>query len=377
MRAATGAAVVEPGAVRSPFSLGFSPAALVLWWGATHLDGARAGNGGGLGFSAGREAAVAWASADAAAPAQTASRAAEAGILGINAAGDVVLEGRVALEPGGFAVDWTSPAGSPWSLHFLAVGGSEVEAAVGSLESPAASGRVHVEGFDVEPDLVLLAPTGTEGFDQARRGLSAAIGAAAGRRQAGASYVSRDGVAEAEVGGAQRGDAALVAAADRGGLAALGRLRRDALEWDTVWPTPRRVPYLLLRGLRAKVGTAKGPVEPGSRKVRVGFRPQGLLLFTWGLSYRPGPTDIGRLCVGAATPEAQGCLSWDDRDTPGPATATHVRSSTRDGLVVTNTQTGGIHAAASVSSFDRRGFTLDWSASDGHEREFAWVALGG
>lgn len=377
MRVATGAAVIEPGTDRLTVPLDFAPTALVLWWGATEPDGVRAGNGGGLGFCAGRQAAVAWASADAVAPTQTARRAAESGVLGIDAAGGVILRGEPALEAGGFAVDWSSTARSPWTLHYVAVGGSDVEAAAGSLESPRVTGRAAVNGLGSEPDLVLLAPTGPESFDQAQRGLCAAVGAAAGRRQAGASYVSRDGAVEAEVGGAQRGGAALVTAADLGGLAALARLEGGALDWETVWPTPRRVPYLALRGMKARVGTARGPTEPGSRKVRVGFRPEGVLLFTWGLSHRPGPADIGRLCIGAATPDAQGCLSWDDRDTQEPATATHVRSSTREGLVVTNTQTSGIHAAASVSSFDRRGFTLDWTASDGHEREFVWVALGG
>ena len=44
-------------------------------------------------------------------------------------------------------------------------------------------------------------------------------------------------------------------------------------------------------------------------------------------------------------------------------------------VTVTNTQTGGIHAAAALASIDRDGFTLDWTSSDGLQREFAYVAL--
>ena len=45
-------------------------------------------------------------------------------------------------------------------------------------------------------------------------------------------------------------------------------------------------------------------------------------------------------------------------------------------LVVTDTQTGGVHAQAALKSIDDRGFTLDWTESDGKPRQFGYVALG-
>jgi hypothetical protein len=380
--AAKGAFVVEAGTGRQALSLGFEPSAVIFWWGETAAEGVARGNSGGLGFCAAQQAAASWVSADGVTPTQTASCADEVALLGIDPAGAISIRGDVALAPDGFAVAWSPSPSSAWTVHYLALGGSDLAAAVDWLESPRASGRQLVRGLGFEPQLLLLAPTGAETLGRPQRGLIAGIGAASRRAQAGASYVSRDGANEGEVGGAQRSDAVLVATADRAELAALGRLRSFApggfeVDWSVVWPTPHRVPYLAIGGVRCKVGTARGPVSPGTKRVRVGFRPEALLLFTWGLSPRNEPTDIGRLCIGGATAEALGCVSWDDRDVPATTTSTHVCSSTRDVLLVTNTQTGGIHAAASTASFDRRGFTLDWGDSDGHERELAYVALAG
>jgi hypothetical protein len=354
------------GAGADRLDLPFAPDALVLWWTRQDGEGVAPGNSGGIGFwAAGKARAAAWVSADGAEPTRTARAADEVAVLGIDPEG-VAVRARIGS---GLSLDWEG--GGPWAVHYLALGGL-AGARAGWLEE-----RV---GTPFTPDLVLVAPVGAERAGAVERGLTAGLGAAGRRAQVGAAFTSRDAVPEADVGGELRRDAALVAVASRHETEALARIDLGddgfRVDWERTWPTPRLVPYLALGGARCAVGTAAGPAAPGTRPIRVGFRPEALLLFGWGLAPRPpGPTDIARLCVGAATADAAGCAGWDDRDVPERPTATHVCSSTRDVFLVTNTQTGDLHAAARVQSLDRRGFTLDWTRSDGHERELAYVAL--
>lgn len=369
--------------------LGFEPAAVIFAWARQAGEGMGLGNCGGFGFTAkgGASAAVAWASDDGATPTRAMRLADEAALVGLDHAGVERPSMRAVFassDADGFTLDWPTPPASSWLVHYLALGGPSVTgASVGRFSSPVSPCRQRVGAPGFRPDLVLLAPTAVAELSTPVRGLFAGLGAAAGRRQqAGAGFVSRDSADEGEVGGGQCSDAALVAVADRDEFAAFGRivsLDGDGLtiDWSSVWPSPRHVFYLALAGVRCKVGVDYSPTAPGPRRTRrVGFRPEALVLFTWGLRGSSRPTDIGRLCLGTASSiERSGCVSWDDRDVGARPTSTHVHSSTRNILVVTDTQTGGVHASASLLSLDGDGFSLDWTRSDGHRRQFAYVAL--
>jgi hypothetical protein len=263
-------------------------------------------------------------------------------------------------------------------VHYLALGGASLSS--GRVGWLAPERRVALEAR--HGDLLLFAPASAEPIPVPN--LAVGIGAAAGRSQAGAAFASRDGAEAGDVAGAQRDDAAILVVRDATTMATVGRtvrsgLRNVAVRWSPVAPAAGRVAYLALAGLRCKVGVDVSPPAPGSRSTKgIGFRPEAVLLFSWGLHAKREPTDIGRLCVGGATsPSASGCAGWDDRDVDARPSTTHVCSSTNDVLLVTNTQNGGIHAAASLASIDDDGFTLEWTRSDGLQREFAYVAVAG
>jgi hypothetical protein len=358
LRAATGALVLgtPDGSVR--LEPGFEPRALVLWWAAA-ADGVARGNAGGIGFAAGdTSAAVAWASADAAEPTASATATDRTALLGVDPASKAaVTRGEVA----GTALRWSGAAPGS-TVHWLALAGDAITRA----RAGHTAGRVRL-GF--RPALVLVAPTSSGA------GLLAGLGAATAGAQVGTSYRSADGMPESDVAGVQLAGAAVVIPADRNTIEAAEPVRFH----DDGFEVGREVVYLALGGgLVCRVGTAASPRRPARGRVRrVGFRPDALLLFTWGLSAREQPSDIGRLSIGAATAVAQGSAGWDDRDVPVRPTSTHSRSSTREAVVVANTQTGGIHASASVASLDVDGFTLDWAVSDGPARQVAYVALAG
>jgi|RhiMetdeSRZDD1v2_1073273.scaffolds.fasta_scaffold05486_2 hypothetical protein len=318
--------------------LGFRPAALVAWWSRQDGHGVGSGNRGGIGFWTSEHcAAVAWASEDGTPDARTAHAAEPVAILGLaGASGEVAMRAQVEFGPDGVTLTWTPPPMEPWLVHFLALGGASIRSAqVGWAPSAPAAGGA---------DLVLVAPAG---------GATIGIGAGDGRRRAAAGYSVAPGSAPGAVSGAQRTDASIVD---------LGR-------------PVRRACYLALAGVRAKVGADVSPTRPGPRQTRVGFRPEALLLFSWGLAASRRPRGIGRLCLGGAAGPESGCVGWDDRNATAEVTATHVRSSGDDVLVVADTRTGGIHARAKLTGADDGGFTLDWSAADVVRRQFAYVAL--
>jgi hypothetical protein len=350
--------------------LPFEPTAIMLWWTRQADHGVRPGSSGGIGFWAGGAArAAAWASDDGAAATRTSRCADEVAVIGLSPAQPVLSGTIVATDGSGFALEWTGAG--PWLVHYLALGGV-TGAKVGWLADEVETGFA--------PDFVLVAPVSVEKPHTLERGLVAGLGAAAATGQAGATYTVRDCAAPGEVGGAELGSAAVIAVASRREFDALGRIslqpRGFSVAWERRPPTPRFHPYLAVGGIRCAIGMAVSPRKPGRRRTRgVQFRPEALIVFSWGLAPRLEPADIGRLCIGAGTDEAVGCAGWDDRNVEAQATMTHVSSSAEDALLITNTRTGTLHAAGRLRSLDRRGFTLDWWASDGSEREFAYVAL--
>lgn len=373
------------GAVGGGSALDFEVRAAVLWWSRQDGEGVEPGNRGGLGFWApGAGVSIAWASDDDVTPTRTATRAADKALIGLESAdGELAMEAEdLSFAAGGTVLRWSTSPTERWIVHFLALGGDGLAGArLGWVASPTAPGPARLDLTDVRPDLVLFGSTRADSRLAPVSGLSIGVGAASGCGQAAAGYASRHGAPSGDVGGAQRSDAAALLVRDRHELALLGSMALGdggdpVLDWAVAGPDRHLVCYLALEGPHCTVGTAVSPTKPGARRTRVGFRPDALLFYTWGLPSSAEPTDIGRLCVGAAGGGKAGCSSWDDRDWGASRAATHVSSSSRDVVAVTNTQTGSYHAAASLARVDGDSFTLDWSVSDGKYREVAYVALG-
>lgn len=364
---------------------GFAPRAVLMWWTCQEGDGAASENRGGIGFAAvdGQSGAIAWISRDGAEVASSASWAGDEALAGLTDSdgAEPALRARVELTDGAVVLH-PSVNQQPWRVHYLALGGIAVHAETGWLAAPSGPGEQRLElGFDA--DLILLVSAAVQARGVVSRGMSVGFGAASGlRMQAAAAFGSPDGAPPGAVGGAQGCHAAVLGLTDRSRIDTLARLRRFDSEGITIdWqqsPHPRQLLYLALGGTRCRVGAARSPAKPARvRTWRLGPRPQAIICFSWGLGPAADARDICRLSLGAsASSTATGSTSWDERDTPGPTTATHVHSSTEHLLLVSNTQTGELHASARLIGLDRLGFTLGWDHSDGRERQFLYVLLG-
>jgi hypothetical protein len=364
--------------------LGFEPKAVVLWWTRQSDEGVVKGNEGGIGFWAPGSSGVAtgWTSANGVSRSRAYSAHGHSVVIcPTGTSTNRCPEGRIgSVHEDGFVFAWVVPPDTRIMCHFLALGGEAIHAQTGSLTLPEGGGRVDVPLRDIRPDVIFVCPAGATAG--AAVGSLAGFGASDGRRQAATSYSVADGALPGRVATAQRTDAVLVLAAHERKLLGRARLRtsrRPSLDWVPAERVGCDLLYLAVTGLRCRVGATEAPPARSTRRVRrLGFRPCALVFSTWGLAPSRDAKRIGRLALGAVStePSRSVCASWDDRPINAPETATHARSSATEAVVVADSRTGGVHAAASVDSVDDDGFTLAWTVSDTPRRQVLYVALG-
>lgn len=359
--------------------LGFRPRALVLWWCRERSGGCA----GGFGFATdgGGDASTAWAADDALAPGVLcrSGSAAPLHFLDDPEAPGLASRGRVLFADHGFAVECDRGLEHPWLVHYLAVGGSDVRAAVRDfvLDRP---GSVAVGGLGFTPAAVLAAVGAGAKAGEPRSGLAVGFGAAAGLgNQVAGGFVSR---AEGEgtiAGGAQSSGAiAIVPAAEPSGeIAAHCRLVSFDPEGFTLetmhLASELPLAVLALEGGRFAVGLGSA----SSRSTAVGFRADGALLFGTGLNATPHARDIGRLCVGGFSHGGRaGCVSWSTLRRGAWPPEPRSRSAADAAFEVIDTTSGDLHARATLASLGRRRFALDWPVRDRNPRDFGYVAFG-
>ena len=332
---------------------GFRPAAVIAWWACQSTAGTKRGNRGGVGFwTATDSGSVTWSSADGETVSRTAQLSDEVALTGLDGAEPgIAMRARVeSFDEDGLTLRYLVRPSKPWIVHFLALGGPAVEDARVGWTSVRSTKSLDDTG------LVLCAPVPAES-GIVTRGLAVGLGARASRGRAVAGYLSPDGAEPGSVTGAQRSGTPF-------------------LDWPGERSESDRYCYLLVDGLHARIGTDVSHAGTGTRHTRVGFRPDAVILFSWGLRRSPDWNTMGRFCLGAVAGDQSGCISWDDRDGDPRETLTHVRSSTDQALIVADSRSDAFHAHASLASMDDDGFTLNWM-SDKAGREFAYVALTG
>jgi hypothetical protein len=387
LEARAGVTVAEPGSseTHALSGLGFRPRAVIAWWTCQAEHGVAAGNRGGLGFWASNSTvAVGWSSEDGVPEAHASQVTADAALVGLSAdSSTLALEGRLAsFDADGLTIAWTVAPTETWIIHFLALGGDAlVDARAGWTSVDAGTTDTVLGDLDAAGSLVLVAPALASSEGAMQDGAIVGLGAQTTSGRAACAYSVSSGDAPGAVTGAQRHDA-LITIPQADGTTCSGSLERDPggsvrIGWSRRPAQAHRLCHLTLEGIRAHVGVALSPTEPGKRRSRIGFRPDAILFLSWGLGEAMETKRIGRVCIGAASAgDVVVCGGWDDRNTTEPRTATHVVSSTDRVLIVTDTSRGGIHATASVRDIGRTGFRLDWADSDGKTREVLFVALG-
>jgi hypothetical protein len=402
--------------------VGFQPKAVIFFWTAQTVGGFVTNASAGYGFATGvgSERAVGFVSDDNLAagsnnPArwQWTNRC----IAVVANAAAVATDAHASLtsmDADGFSLNWPV-RNTSYIVHYLALGGPDItDAAVGTFRPAAGLGPESFGGLTFSPQFLMflsidsntvgsrVTPDGKVSLGYA--GLSSGYGIT----QGGATAVSRTGGANIVTSSMQRTDAALLEKATNVlGVELVASVTSFDANGFTIDKTVNSgaltdVHYLALRGGQYRVGDISRPstAGPSTRAYTgVGFTPHGLLFTSFNLAFQAVPDEEARISVSAADSTLSGTplrygqratFFHDKLDTPGTNDNSWVRQATSgsagvNGKVVYLAQAGDcppnplfsdppgtaqcsggprLISDADVVSYNRTGFTLDWTTND-------------
>jgi hypothetical protein len=274
-------------------------------------------------------------------------------------------------------------------FHYLALGGTGVEAKVGSVQLGASGSTTAVTGVGFAPDALLCWVTTTTTSDPyaATSGSSRwCLGWATPDAQGCSSVVHVDDANPTNTARRQTTGHCLWT-----GTVTDDYLKANVSAWGadgfslyvtTAFASNYYVHYLALKGVSASVGTLTQPTSTGQQATTTtGVAPKALLLTSVGGVSSGSVQDDARFAFGVATSaSARVAVSWgdeDDRDIPSVGSnaytnmsQSHVLRLMQEGSPMTDL------ASADFVAFNAEGFTLDWESADATAREVLYLALG-
>ncbi len=286
----------------------------------------------------------------------------------------------------GFTLDWTNIFGSEARHYvYLAIGGANVSAKVGSFNSNTATGAQAVTGLGFQPTGVIFMPVQNAVTSEDRLTYPA-VGYADGMNQ-GASYVfSQDGAAVAVTKRYQRTDkcVALGGVTDGSVLAEASLTTLDAtgftLNWSTAPASALRVFYLAFAGIPFQVGSLTQPATSQTQTVTgLGFQPGSVLFQSVNAAASASVQNGNDFSLGggarALTPRAVWMADTHGADPMTSARYYSESVSYAAGSVNATGPSSTLLATATLQSVNDDGFLLAHVA-DGTQRELIWAAFG-
>lgn len=286
------------------------------------------------------------------------------------------------MDATGFTVNVSNGPTNALSIHYLAIGGSDItNAKVGSFSIPT-SGAIATTDPGFQPDLVLFAYTFADGTN-GRFSMGAATSAAA---QGGIFKGLGTGTATVGCGSQQRTDNILSGAGSssitQDMLVAFSSM--DATGFTLTasdYPAAATtVFYLAIKGGQWAVGSDTEGTSAAAKDTALSFTPTGLMLF--GLNRAAdstyNTTADDTLTIGASDGTNEGCI-WggnDDGNTDSPAFKRHDTGRAFWHATAATTTAGPPTTDNEADcSFGTNKFTLTWTQA-GSSRQFIYVAGG-
>lgn len=311
-----------------------------------------------------------------------------------NAANTVLISADfVSWDADGFTLNWTTAADQR-SIIATVISGTDVSAAIGDSQCPAATGNQSVTGLAFQPNALLIADAFLSSSAAAKATSSFPRFQIGFCDSAGNSFAwcgsTNDGLATSDTMSCQSTSACSVGTATSSG--ALDRratwvsYNSDGftLNWttlDAAVGVSSRYYYLALSVPMVKVGNTPQRTSTGTTQISgLGFQPRGMLFGGDQSTSTNGGSVNNRIFFGAASGTAAGDQAV-------------VSSGDADGLADTdtsNTHTAGkavrmideAHSSpttlsqASVSATDSDSFTLNWDTVDATARLVGYMAFG-
>lgn len=286
-----------------------------------------------------------------------------------------------------FRLDWSLNDAVADIIHWVAIGGADVQAKVVAWE-PSGTGSRAVTGVGFKPTVVLH--NGNGALASPASEYSAFIGGMDDNgNQFNINVGGQDNVNPSNTWRQHRTTNCIAAMTVSAGtdLLAARYTSMDAdgftVNVDTELETPNiRVGSLCLRGLNARITTVAKPVGagPASQAVTgIGFTPTALMLFSNETATLNTALAHARATIGAATSTGnESAASASDTDAVNPSSVDGVDNLVASGRIFdkfdNDTQTR--EAAAALTSFDSGGFTLSWNPNDAVAMQFSALVLG-
>lgn len=367
--------------------VGFQPKALIVMGANTTLgDGAFAFHGFGAGV-AGSTAHCQGVSANAAATSSVDSNRSSLLISYRNNAGTQrTAASLTSLDADGFTLNWTSVTDAR-TYFILCIGGSDVEAAVGSFTAGGATGNRSVTGLSFQPNAIIFfdsrlstTASGSEAFWGPMLGLVDSAG-----NQGAYCGESWDGQATMVTSRNQKSTTAcIVGTADSGGNldkeASFVSYNADGFTVNfttlTALGQNTQTFYIALQVPYSQVGSFNTRTTTGTTSTATpGFTPKALILGGNRKASGSDPAQDHFFSTGlAASASEQGYMCHHDED--GIATSNTYHAQNNDAILrwLTNAPSTVVEAAVTDMSFEN--FTLDYSTVEATARPIIYLAMG-
>jgi len=286
-----------------------------------------------------------------------------------------------------FTLNWTTNDSSAYVIHYIAIGGSDIQAKVVDWTMGTAVGNKSVTGVGFQPDVVFHAHGGF--------GVTAALPVSVSNAAFGLGVMDFDGDQWAfenysddfaNSSDAQRGqqtNAALFAF--NASLTVQKKAAWVSMDADgftlnfsnTASTAAARVFSLALKGVNVKPGSflkTTGAAPAAQSITGVGFTPTAVFLASTQTTTQANPTAHARFGLGASDGTTQGGSASNDTDALGSPAPNAIDKTSKIFVKVDN-NTPAVDAEADLTARGTDGFTLNWTTNDAVATEILYLSL--
>ena len=367
--------------------LGETPKALILWTDGKTSESFSSSFLFGFGVTDGTVSrAAGMASQNRVRPSNTSRRMARKALTVVQWGETLVAEADLSSWNGtNFTLNWTTNNSTAYRIHFIAIGGTDVEAKVLEWTLPTDTGDLSVTGAGFQPDVVIHANvgglTGTPPISGTNAGFNLGVMDAVGHQWSD-DVLSANASTNSDTQRAQRTDACILA------IDAAKSVVKQAA-WVSMDPDGFTVNFsvadgttnpafsLALKGVRATAGSfSKSTAEAtASQSVAgMGFQPSLLMLSSVQDVAQAEGVDNARYGIGAAAGSVEGSCALQDANGLSKTSVDGIDKTSKV-FVKLNNDSPSIDAQAHLSSFDPDGFTLNWTTNDDVATQLLYLGL--
>ncbi|HEY7160728.1 MAG TPA: hypothetical protein VH815_05680, partial [Acidobacteriota bacterium] len=272
-------------------------------------------------------------------------------------------------------LNWTTNNNQAYVIHFVAIGGTDVQAKVIGWTMPTATGNFSVTGTGFRPDVVIHSHVGSGYTDALNASADNAAIATGVMDTEGAVSSSEilivDAAGTSDTQRNQRTDACFTAINNALGVtkqATLASMDNNGftLNFSVANGNAANAFSLSLKGLNSHTGAFNKSTAgaPASQTVTgVGFTPTFVFFSSFMDVAQGAPVDQGRYGQGASDGTTEGSSTFQDTNGQGTTSVDSIDKTSKVFVKVDN-NTPTINAEADLTSFNSNGFTLNWTTND-------------